>query len=348
MNIVKTAHYRIQDFLKVLADGGLIVFPTDTVYGALVDATNDRGVKKLIDFKSRPPGKPISVFIKDLTMLSSNVHVDKHMMLLKELLPGPFTVILPSRHRVSPLLESEKDTLGVRIPRYKLINDLVVAFGKPITATSANLSGRSAHYQISSLLSELPQYKKDLIDQVLDVGKLPRNKPSTIIDLTGTQLKILRQGDIVSRRAKTFVSSSPNQTEKIARYILEGKMPTLKNMPLVFVIRGDLGVGKTVFMKGIGGVLGIKSIISPTYVVYYEYEFGRNRRLVHIDLYNIDDKEEFKHLGIERYLRQGNILGIEWGEKAGEIIESLKSKGHVVYVDMKYIDAKTREITISH
>ena len=100
-----------------------------------------------------------------------------------------------------------------------------------------------------------------------------------------------------------------------------------------------MGVGKTVFIKGIGEQLGINNIISPTFVIYYEYG-----NFYHFDLYQIENKNEFKHLGIKNLLKPGNILCFEWGEKAGDIIELLKEKGRIVYVRMEYVDEKTRRI----
>ena len=104
-----------------------------------------------------------------------------------------------------------------------------------------------------------------------------------------------------------------------------------------------MGVGKTIFVKGLGESLGIKNIISPTFVIYYEYG-----NFYHFDLYQIEDKEEFKHLGVEKLLKPGNILCFEWGEKAGEIIDLLKSRGEIVYVKMRYVNEVEREIKINY
>ncbi|MBI4009419.1 threonylcarbamoyl-AMP synthase [Candidatus Roizmanbacteria bacterium] len=355
MKIISLERAKVATISERLRNGEMIVSPTDTVYGLLVEATNEKAVKKLIAFKKRPLGKAISVFLANFEMLKKNVFFRKPQeKILRELLPGPFTIVLPSKHKVSNLLESEKGTLGVRIPDYKFINDLCQKFGKPITATSANLSGRSPHYSVDTLLNELTESKKQSVDLIIDAGKLPRNKPSTIIDLTTPSLKILRYGDLVCKDEQTLVSDSPTQTKKIAQFVLKKVVKGLyrsQQNPIIFIIQGDLGVGKTVFVKGIGEMLGIKNIISPTYVVYYEYSVSMYRyidMLVHIDLYNVQDSEEFKYLHLEKYLKKGNILCIEWGEKAGEIMEVLKNKGKIVFVNMRYVDEKRREIEISY
>ncbi len=330
--------------IEILKNGGLIVSPSDTIYGLLVDATSELAVKKLIAFKNRPPGKPISVFVSSFSMMKDYVEVSgKQMQILKEILPGPFTVILKSKGRVCPLLESEKKTLGIRLPNYPFIVEIVEKFGKPITATSANLSGRSPHYQIKTLLNQLPQSKKKLIDYIIDAGKLPHNKPSTVIDLTAPKLKILRKGDIVFKDEKTFFSSSPSQTKKIGGYLLRKFIKEKEKKPLVFIIEGELGVGKTVLVKGAGEVLGIKNIISPSFVIYYQYD-----NFYHFDLYQIEEKEEFHYLKIENLLKPGNILFFEWGEKIAEVYEIIKNKAKIVFIKMKYLNEKEREIKISY
>lgn len=331
----------IYQTVKVLEKGGMVIFPSDTVYGLLCNAENKQAVKKLTTFKNWPAGKPISVFtnLKNIEQLVSIT--GKQLLTLKQILPGPFTIILPSRHKVCRLLESETGTLGIRIPMYRYIEVLIKKFKKPITATSANLAGRSPHYSINSLLNELTENQKQQVDLIVDAGTLPRNKPSTVVDLSQSDVKILRQGDInFSNKSKTFLSKTAEETKNIAKQILKENL-SIKNKPLIFIIEGEMGVGKTIFVKGIGEQLEIKNIISPTFVIYYEYG-----NFYHFDLYQIEDSQEFKHLGIEKLLKPENILCFEWGEKAGEIYELLKRKGNIVYVKMKYLSEKKREISI--
>jgi tRNA threonylcarbamoyl adenosine modification protein YjeE len=255
---------------------------------------------------------------------------------------------LKSKGKVCPLLESEKKTLGVRIPDYQPVNSLVKKFKRPITATSANLSGKSPHYSIESLLKQLPESKKKLIDLIVDAGKLPRNKPSTVIDLVEENIKILRRGDIVFTQVDTYLSRSAKETKKIAKFVLNKLLEKDFERPLVFIIEGEIGVGKTVFVKGMGEFLGIKEIVSPTFVVMYEYEVEKSKvdKLIHLDLYNIEEKEEFEYLKIGEYLAPGNLLAIEWGEKVGEIFDLLKEKGEIVYVKMSYESEKERVIEV--
>ncbi len=343
----------INNTITILKSNGLVVFPSDTVYGLLCDAANEQAVKKLIDFKNRPPGKAISVFC-DFKLINKLVKINKQQQkIIKEILPGPFTIILPSKHQVNKLLESEKGTLGIRIPMDQLINRLIQEFGKPVTATSANLAGRPANYSIKTLLKELTNKQKELIDLVVDAGTLARNKPSTVVDLSQSDVKILRQGDMgFSNKSKIFLSKSAGETKDIAKKILKEKLND-KNKPLIFIIEGELGVGKTVFVKGLGENLGINNIISPTFVIYYEYDIKKSNiknqisKMIHIDLYNIQDKQEFMYLGLEKLLVPGNILCFEWGEKAGEMVNLLKRKGEIVYVKMKYVDKNIRKIIIN-
>jgi len=350
MKMIRFEKNNYIEIVQVIKNGGLVISPSDTVYGLLADSTNKKAVDKLIKFKSRPPGKAISVFVSDFPMMKEYVEVQpREQAILNELLPGPFTVILRSKHRISKQLESEKGTLGVRIPRSEFLTDLVKKIGRPVTATSANMSGKSPHYQIDSLLREIPQSKKNLIDLVIDGGKLPHNKPSTVIDLTTSTVKTLRYGDIVRSDSQSYISTSEDQTKKIGQYLLHTYGKETKEKPLVFIIKGELGVGKTVMVKGIAESLGIHNIISPTFVVYYEYKtsFQDIKLLFHFDLYQIQDPEEFEQLGIKDLLKSNRVLCFEWGEKTGEIINILKNKSKIIYVTMRYINERKRKITVN-
>lgn len=344
----------IQKTIAVLQQGGLVIFPSDTVYGLLVDATNEKAVEKLIKFKNRPPGKAISVFVGNMERMEETVDISaQQKQLLQQMVPGPFTIILPSKKMVCSSLESEKSTLGVRLPSYEIVNELINAFGKPVTATSANLGGRPPHYSIESLLNEIPESKKELIDLIVDAGKLPRNKPSTIVDLTQPEVKILRHGDIVTTDEETFETTSPIQTRKLAQHILEKILIKKSEEPLVMILEGDLGTGKTQFVKGIAEYLGIEErIISPTFVIYYEYDVPEKQgkklynKLFHFDLYNITDPEEFNDLGLQNNLEKKNIFCMEWGDKSGQVIELIKEKADIVYVKISYVDEEKRKIEL--
>ncbi|KKP74451.1 MAG: hypothetical protein UR68_C0001G0051 [Candidatus Roizmanbacteria bacterium GW2011_GWA2_35_19] len=280
-------------------------------------------------------------------MLAQQVTIsDLQSAIVSEILPGPFTIILPSKHLVEKSLESESGTLGVRIPDNKLMCGLVKKFGKPVTATSANLTGRAPHYSSKSFLANLSDKKKQLIDLLVDAGQLPKNKPSTVVDLTESNIKILRKGDVEFKDSKTFLSKSAKETKKIAFDVISSETKNLtkrkSKKPLVFIIEGELGVGKTVLVKGMGEFLNIKNIVSPTYVIYYEYG-----NFFHYDLYNVMEKAELNYLGIEKNLKPGNILCFEWGEKAGEIINLLKSKAEIIYIKMNYVNERERKIIIN-
>lgn len=339
----------IKKSLQILTEGGLVVVPSDTVYGLAADATNYQAIRKLISFKRRPPGKAISVFVENLEKAEEIVTIKKDQRhLLKSLLPGPFTIVLPSKHKLVKDLESEKGTLGIRIPKFDFINTLVKKFGKPITATSANLSGQPPHYSVESFLAGLSQKKRKMIDLIIDFGKLPRNKPSTVVDLSEGKLSILRVGDLNLKNKQKFISKTPEQTKKIGKFLLQKYFFEVDKKPLIFLLEGELGVGKTIFIKGIGEELGIARIISPSFVVYYEYDIKKApvEKLYHLDLYLTEEEEEFNYLEIDKMLKPKVVICIEWGEKVGEIWKLIKSKGKLIYIQMRYINEKGREIEI--
>lgn len=339
----------VKTTIRALSNGMLVIAPSDTVYGALVDATNEKAVNKLINFKSRPKGKPISVFVGNLKEAERYVKINKNQKeILTNLLPGPYTIVLPSKHKTSQLLESERQTLGIRIVNYPYINELTHLYKNPITATSANVSGKSSHYSIMSFIHSLPKYKKQLVDLIIDAGNLPRNKPSTVLDYSAEKIKILRKGSGKMNVMNTFLSSSPDETERIAQRIWRLVSTNNNDKPLVLLLQGELGAGKTVFIKGIGKILGIHDITSPTYTVSEEYKINKNgiNKLIHIDLYNLFEKEEYKFIGLEENLIKGNMICIEWGEKTGDIFTLLKEKAMVVLVEIKYLTEKKRVIRV--
>jgi len=357
----------IQKAAEVIKNGGLVVFPSDTVYVLAVDPTNQAAVDKLLSFKNRWTGKAISIAVLDKKMALDYVYLsDNAENIYANLLPGPFTIVSAGKHRVAKGIEAEDGTLGIRIPDNKNIFDLIKILGKPITATSANLSGRSCNYSVASFTKPLSKKKLMTIDLIVDGGKLPHHKPSTVIDATEPEIKILRRGDLITGNSKTLISKSEIETKKIAEFLLKrvsaSETPTSK--PIVFGLSGDLGCGKTVFARAIGMALGIKEkITSPTFVIWNEYQTltpspfpltgqGNKTRIIkflHFDLYRLGAEYEFEEIKfLEQFSSTGSeqvIACIEWPENMGEqYYKKLKEKTNYLAIEFKYIDKKTREI----
>ncbi|MBI4653358.1 threonylcarbamoyl-AMP synthase [Candidatus Kuenenbacteria bacterium] len=216
---------KIQKAVEILKNGGIIIYPTDTCYGIGVDATNKEAIKKLISLKGRDFKKPISVIVKNFKMAQEigefNSQAEK---IFKKNLPGPLTLIVKKKKNVYQLpniLTANKSKIGIRMPNNKIALELVKKFNKPITTTSANISNKPECYSKQEILK---QFKKNIknIDLILDTGKLPKTKPSTVIEIIGKKLKILRQGPI-----KIAFSFLGKKTQK--QIVFNDKFPMINN-----------------------------------------------------------------------------------------------------------------------
>lgn len=184
----------IKKVLKLIKERTVIICPTDTVYGLIADAANKKAVKKIFKIKKREKGKPIPIFVRDIKTAKKLALVNKKQeKFLKKVWPGKITVVLKRKKdcNLPEELFSGKKTIGLRIPNYKLVNELLKKTNKPLTGTSANISGNPPSIKIKEVLKQF-KTKKNKPDLVLDVGNLPKSKPSTVIDLTKKELKILR------------------------------------------------------------------------------------------------------------------------------------------------------------
>lgn len=190
MEIITIQKANLKKILNALKQGKTIIFPTDTVYGLICDATNKKAVNKIFKIKKREKSKPLPIFIKDIKTAKKFAFVDKKQeKILKGKWPGKFTFIL--KRRKTKIFGVAKNTIALRIPDYKLLNPLLKKINKPLIATSANISGQPATTKIKEVLK---QFKKQKIqpDLVIDTGNLPKSKPSKVIDLTGKKPRVLR------------------------------------------------------------------------------------------------------------------------------------------------------------
>lgn len=339
--------YHLGQIAQVIKNGGLVLFPSDTVYILAVDPTSPTAVKKLLAFKNRWTGKAISVAVADIEMAKKYVKLsDDTEKLYKRLLPGPFTIVSDGLHQVAPGIEAENGTLGIRIPASQYILKLVKYLNVPITATSANLSGRSPHYSVSSFYNTLSQKKKDMLDLIVDAGKLPKNLPSTVIDATQSELKILRRGDLVTSGSTSLLSTSEAETGKIAKFLYQKIVDKKLIGPIVLALSGDLGCGKTIFSKYIGKIIGIKGIInSPTFVIYNQYDLP-NTKFLHFDLYRLNTQADFDEIKFTSHFDNTTFACIEWPENMGQQnLDWLKSNTNYFAINFEYVSQSERRLS---
>lgn len=198
MEVIKLGQKAVNKATDVIKKGGVVVFPTDTVYGLIADATNKRAVEKIFKIKKRPKTKPLAVFVSNIKQAKGLAEISREQeKILKKYWPGKFTFIL--KKKVSCELGShkklygvDKKTIGIRIPRYKFLNDLLKKIGRPLAQTSANISGQPASTKIAEVINSIAT-SDVAIDLVIDAGNLPKSKSSIIIDLSKKKNKILRK-----------------------------------------------------------------------------------------------------------------------------------------------------------
>jgi len=175
---------RIEKAVHVLMRDGLIVYPTDTLYGLGGDAFSEEAVFKVFEAKGREFHKPISIAVSDVDMISAVAVVDEvAQVFIDKFLPGPVTIILKARSIIPSILTAGTKRIGIRYPDHEIALELISRFDSPITATSANISGGPDPVAID--LCNVPH------DYAIDAGSLP-GTPSTVLDLV--DMEIIRPG----------------------------------------------------------------------------------------------------------------------------------------------------------
>lgn len=348
MKIIKlSASNHMQVIAKAAAalkNNGLVIFPTETCYGAGVLATSQPAVDKLLAYKTRREGKPLSIAVSDKKMASKYVAINTSASnLYQNFLPGPLTVVSKGLHKVARGVESETGTLGVRIPDYPLIVKLVQKLNLPITATSANASYKPRPYSITKLLKNLSAKQQKLIDLVIDAGTLPKRPPSTVVDTTLEDPLVLRQGKISFANKQQLTSKSPQDTINLAKSLALKHWNDLQKKPVIFLLNGDLGAGKTQFAKGLGQFLQIKDVIaSPTYTIESEYPYSRHGvsgLFLHLDTWKLTDVAEFYQLNLESRLKAKTMVAIEWANRTQDPILKLAQKTKAVVISIDILPA---------
>lgn len=176
---------------KILRNGGVIAFPTETVFGLGVVFDDENAYKKLIQVKRRPPEKPFTVMLADPEDIKDIAYVDKRAKkLIKSFMPGQFTIILKAKESLPTYCVSADGNVGIRISSDEVVRDLIRKTGKPLLVPSANKSGEVPLTNSDDVVSVF----KDEIDGVI-IGESISNIPSTIV-IIDKEVKIIREGII--------------------------------------------------------------------------------------------------------------------------------------------------------
>ncbi len=331
----------------ILSSGSLVIYPTETCYGIGADATDEEAVDKLLQYKTHRQDKAISVAVTDEKMASEYVEVNQTAQnFYNNFLPGPITVVSKGKHKLAKGIESSMGTQAIRMPDYPFVMSIIKKLGKPITATSANASYKKTPYSINDVLDNLTEKQKNLIGLIVDAGKLPKRKPSTVVDTTLDNIHIVRQGGLNLENKKIFKATSLEDTATLVETIFREIKDHIGTRTIAFLLQGDLGAGKTYFTKDVAKQLGIKNIVvSPTYVISREYNGQTNKGPVvlhHIDTYRLFEPKEMDELNPLKMFTPPNFIVIEWANKVSEYLKPYLEGAVIIKVNIDSVNETER------
>lgn len=177
-----------------LREGQVIAYPTETIYGLGADVQERKAVKRIYDLKARDYGLPISILVSDLKMLrdvASEVP-DRALPLMRKFWPGPLTILLPASQLIPKGLVTNTGKVGIRISSNPVAAALVETFGRPLTTTSANLSG----FPPSLSVKHVQKYFGEKLPCIIDGGEVEPSRGSTVVDIGEETMRIIRDGAI--------------------------------------------------------------------------------------------------------------------------------------------------------
>ena len=180
--------------IETINKGGLVIFPTETVYGIGANAYNEEAVRKIYEVKMRPDEKPLSIMVSSIDEISKYAIISNEIeeKIIKKYMPGPITIVLKKKPGVFDYISSGKDTIGIRIPDNEIILKILKEAKLPIVAPSANISGKPSGIILSEILKDFD----GKVEICIDGGKAKLSEPSTIVKVVDNKPVILRQGRI--------------------------------------------------------------------------------------------------------------------------------------------------------
>ncbi|NUY39331.1 threonylcarbamoyl-AMP synthase [Wolbachia endosymbiont of Litomosoides brasiliensis] len=193
----------IAEIINAIQNNLLVCFPTETVYALACNALDGGAIEKTYQVKKRSQDKPLSIFVSDVRSLAKIVSLEeKHINLINHFSPGPITYILPLKNNNTLPNRFFKGSIGIRIPDHPIAISILNGLKTPIVATSINVSGEKSVCKAS----DIPQPIKQHLSAVIEDDELVSSIESTIIDLTGDKVKVLREGTISLQAVNNMLS----------------------------------------------------------------------------------------------------------------------------------------------
>lgn len=199
---------KLQEVADIIKQGGIVVFPTETVYGIGTNGLDSKAITQLYEVKQRPLNKPISLLVSSLKMIEAvteNIS-DMEYKLMEAFFPGPLTIILKKNKVVPDNLTNNADTVGIRMPDNIIARKLIEYANVPIATPSANISGRSSGTNIQDIIKDFG----DKVDYYIDGGPSELGIGSTIVKIDGNEPIILRKGSISEEEINEVVNKYKN------------------------------------------------------------------------------------------------------------------------------------------
>lgn len=190
MEVLKQSSEALNKAVLILKNGGVVICPTDTVYGFLADAQNKKAAGKIFKIKKRPKSKPLAIFVRNLKMANEVTFINKNQAkILKKFWPGKYTFVFKRKKNVK-LYGVDKKTIALRFPKYKFLNDLLKKIDSPLVQTSVNISNEPMMNKIKDIIEKFKNEKR--VALIIDGGNLKKGKPSKIIKIDNKVLTRLR------------------------------------------------------------------------------------------------------------------------------------------------------------
>lgn len=186
---------------NTLANHGVIAFPTETVMGLGVYFDDEKAFEKLNKVKGRPENKPYTLMLSNKGNIKDFAYLnEKSLLVIDEFMPGPITILVKARPDIPSWVDLRTGIIGIRVPDYKQTQEVLIAAEKPLLVPSANKSGEKP--TLNSI--EVKNIFKSEIDYIIE-GEAGKQTPSTIVDLTGDDIKIVREGPISLENIKAKI-----------------------------------------------------------------------------------------------------------------------------------------------